>query len=225
MEKSINTGAVFVEQKLGNEDFRKYVEAFGFNRPTGIDLTGEIGGNISNLKNGNPDIDFATASFGQGIAVTPLEMATAIGAIANSGKLMQPYLVQKIIHSDGQEEDIQPKLVRQVVTEQTAAKLTAMLVNTVRKGYDKIKIDNYFVAGKTGTAQVPNEKSSGYSDQTIHSFVGYAPAYNPKFLIFIKMDNPKLPQGINFASNSLAPTFADMTKYLLNYYEIPPDTN
>jgi len=220
LEKSINTGAVFIERTVGNEDFRKYVEAFGFNRPTGIDLAGEIGGNINNLK-GNKEIDFATASFGQGIAVTPLELVAAIGAIANEGKMMKPYVVEKIVHSDGREQNFEPEPVRQVISEQTANKLTAMLVNTVRSGYDKVKIKGYFIAGKTGTAQVPLEDKAGYSsDETIHSFAGYAPAYNPKFLIFIKMDKPR---GIAFASDSLSPVFANIARYLFNYYEIPPD--
>lgn len=218
LEKSINTGAVFVERQTGEENFKKYVEAFGFDRPTGIDLAGESSGNISNLKSGR-EINFATASFGQGIAVTPIQMASAISVIANGGKLMKPYLVDKIVYPDGQEKKTEPIMTRQVVSERTAAKLTAMLVSTVRNGYDKIKLDRYFVAGKTGTAQIPSP-DGGYSDEYIHSFVGYAPAYDPKFLIFIKMDKPA---GITFASDSLSPVFADMAQYLLNYYEVPPE--
>ena len=220
LEKSINTGAVFVQRTIGNALFRKYVEAFGLNQLTNVDLFGEVKGDINNLNEGSPQINFATASFGQGIAVTPLEIVSAIGAIANNGKLMRPYLVDKIVRADGQEEKTQPQMIRQVISPQAAAKLTAMLVSTVRNGYDKIKIKGYFIAGKTGTAQVPNENSRGYTDETIHSFVGYAPAYDPKFLIFLKMDKPK---GINFASNSLAPTFAEIANYLFNYYEIPPE--
>lgn len=219
LEKSINTGAIFVQRLIGRDIFKKYVEAFGFDRPLGIDLTGEITGNLHNLQEGR-EINFATASFGQGISVTSLQMAAAIGAIANGGKLMKPYLVQKIVSADGQEIQTQPQAIRQVISPLTASKLTAMLVSTVRNGYDKIKIKDYFIAGKTGTAQIPDEKNGGYSDQTIHSFAGYAPAYNPKFLIFLEMERP---QGINFASDSLAPTFADITQYLLNYYDIPPE--
>lgn len=220
LEKSINTGAVFAQRQVGGEFFRKYVEAFGFERPTGIDLAGEIGGSINNLRPGNPEINFATASFGQGIAVTPIEIVTAIGAIANEGKLMRPYLVSKILKPDGQEIVIKPELVRQVVTSKTADTLTAMLVETAREGYDKVKIKDYFVAAKTGTAQIPNSEGRGYSDETIHSFIGYAPAFNPKFLIFFKIDRPK---GIRFASDSLSGVFTEMTRYLLNYYEIPPE--
>lgn len=220
LEKSINTGAVFVQQKIGQRVFREYVEAFGIKQPTGIDLIGEVAGNINNLRADSPEINFATASFGQGISVTPLGMATAIAAIANEGKLMRPFLVSKTIKPDGQEIVTQPQVVSQVITSRTANTLTAMLVNTVRKGYDKLKVGNYFVAGKTGTAQIPDPEGRGYITQTIHSFVGYAPAFDPKFLIFLKIDKPK---GINFASDSLSLAFSEMTRYLLNYYEIAPE--
>ena len=220
LEKSINTGAIFVERLVGSENFLKYVEAFGFGKLTGIDLDGEITNNISNIKIGKPDINFATASFGQGISVTPIQMISAIGAIANEGKLMRPYIVDKIIHYDGTETLIQPEFVRQVISPQAASKLTAMLVSTVRNGYDKININNYFIAGKTGTAQVSSLDEEGYTEDTIHSFVGYAPAYNPKFIIFIKLEKPK---DVKWASGSLIEPFTELTKYLLDYYEIPPD--
>lgn len=220
LEKSINTGAVFAQQKVGADLFREYVEKFGFGEATGIDLYGEISGNISGLKSGSPEINFATASFGQGIAVTPMELITALSAIANQGKLMKPYLVEKIIHADGSEEKIEPQMKRQVISPEAAKKLTSMLVSTVRNGYDKIKLTGYFVAGKTGTAQIPNLNERGYSSDSIHTFVGWAPAFDPKFIILLKMDRPK---GINFASDSLSPPFTNLTKYLLNYYEIPPE--
>jgi cell division protein FtsI/penicillin-binding protein 2 len=221
LEKSINTGAVFVQRKIGPDVFRDYVEKFGLGEKTGIDLGGEVGGNLGGLKRGSPEINFATASFGQGIAITPIELIAALGAIANQGKLMKPYIVDKIIDADGNETETRPTVVRQVVSSDTAAKVTSMLVSTVNNGYDKIKLKGYDVAGKTGTAQIPDPKTGGYLDasQTIHTFVGWAPASNPKFIILLKMDKPK---GINFASNSLAPSFANITKYLLNYYEIPP---
>ncbi|KKS66565.1 MAG: Peptidoglycan glycosyltransferase [Parcubacteria group bacterium GW2011_GWC2_42_6] len=220
LEKSINTGVVYAEHLMGPDIFKKYIEAFGFYKRTDIDLMGEIVSNLSGLKDSR-EINFATAAFGQGIAVTPLQIATAISAIANDGKLMRPYIVEKIVDQDGREDLIGPQVVAQVIRPQSAGQLTAMLVSTVRNGYDKIKMDDYFVAGKTGTAQIPNEDKRGYNpDDTIHSFVGYAPAYDPKFLIFLKVDKP---HGINFASESLAPVFADLTRYLLNYYEIPPE--
>ncbi|MBI4836894.1 MAG: penicillin-binding protein 2 [Candidatus Portnoybacteria bacterium] len=221
LEKSINTGAIFVQRKIGPDVFRDYVKKFGLGEKTGIDLGGEVGGNLGGLKRGGPEINFATAAFGQGIAITPIELITALGAIANRGKLMKPYLVDKIIDADGNETETQPMMVRQVISPDTALKVTSMLVSTVNNGYDKIKLSGYDVAGKTGTAQIPDPKTGGYLDssETIHTFVGWAPASNPKFIILLKMDKPK---GIDFASNSLASSFANITRYLLNYYEIPP---
>jgi len=218
LERSINTGVIFVQRLIGGETFLKYIEAFGFDELTNIDLASEARGSLANIRE-DREINYATAAFGQGISVTPLQMASAIAAIANNGQLMRPYVVEKIVDVDGQETITEPQVIRQVMAPQNAAKLTAMLVSTVRNGYDKVKLPGYFVAGKTGTAQIPT--ANGYSvDETIHSFEGFAPAYNPKFLIFLKLDKPR---GINFASESLAPVFTDIAKYLFNYYEIPPE--
>ncbi len=218
LEKSINTGAVFVQRLIGGEIFKKYIEAFGFDEPTGIDLAGEGSGDLKNIRE-NREINFATAAFGQGVAVTPLEMAAAIAAIANDGQLMRPFVVEKIVAPDGQETIIEPQIIRQVIAPQNAGQLTAMLVSTVRNGYDKVKLPGYFVAGKTGTAQIAS--GHGYSDSgTNHTFIGYAPAYSPKFLIFLRMEKPN---GIKFASDSLAPVFTDLARYLFNYYGIPPE--
>lgn len=221
LEKSINTGVVFVQRLIGGKVFEDYIKAFGFGERCEVDLAGEAAGSLRNIDENN-EVNFATAAFGQGISATPLEMAGAIAAIANQGKLMRPYLVEKTLRSDGQEEITEPQVLRQAVSAETANKLTGMLVSTVRNGYDKIKIKNYAVAGKTGTAQIPDEKGKYKADETIHSFVGYAPAYDPKFLIFLKMDSP---HGIEFASESLSPVFSELTQYLLNYYEIPPENS
>ncbi len=221
LEKSINTGVIFIQRLVGGDIFREYIEAFGFGEPTGVDLAGEALGDLNNVKKEKREINFATAAFGQGISVTPLQMVSAMAAIANDGKLMRPYLVEKIVTPDGQEKITQPETIRQVISSKSASQLTAMLVSTVRNGYDKIKIKNYFIAGKTGTAQIPNKDRSGYStDETNHTFIGFAPAYNPQFIIFLKMENPR---GIEFASESLAPVFGELAQYLFNYYEIPPE--
>jgi len=219
LENSINTGAVFVQQKMSHEAFRQYVEDFGFDRPTGIDLTGEIGGDISNLSE-NRDINFATASFGQGVAITPLELITALAAVANQGKVMRPFGVEKIIEANGQEIITEPQIVKEVIYPKTAVQLTRMLISTIENSYDrKAQVKGYDVAGKTGTAQVPNLESGGYSDKTIHTFVGFAPAFDPKFIVLIKIDNPK---GIRFASDSITPVFRRLAEYMFNYFEIPP---
>jgi cell division protein FtsI/penicillin-binding protein 2 len=219
LEKSINTGAVFVQQEIGQDIFRDYVQRFNFDRPTGVDLIGEVGGNISNLFTGR-EINLATISFGQGITVTPLGLITAIGAIANQGKLMQPYLVERIIKSDGQEIGRELKTVREVISPQTAGELTKMMVSVVENGFGQpARVAGYNIAGKTGTAQVADLEEGGYSEETIHTFVGFAPAFNPQFIILIKLDEP---QGINFAADSTSPVFKKMAEYLFNYLEIPP---
>ena len=218
LEKSINTGTMFVENLVGDENFLNHVINMGFGQKTGVDLPGEISGDIINLYSGRK-INFLTASFGQGIAVTPLQLINAYSAIANGGKLMKPYLVDKIQKEGGQFATTEPEIVSIPISEKTAIKLQSMLVGVVDNGFDKARIKGYDIAGKTGTAQVP-DGGGGYSkDEFIHNFVGFAPAYNAKFTLLIKMDKPK---GIIFAADSLSPVFKDIAAFLLNYYNIPP---
>lgn len=218
LEKSINTGAVFVAQKLGRPNFRNYLKKFGFGSLTKIELPDEMIGDISNLDQ-KQKIYLATASFGQGITVTPIQMVNAIAAIANKGKLMKPYLIEAII-KDGQKIIQEPEFIRQVISPSVASSLTAMMVSVCEKGYGKgAQVKDYYVAGKTGTAQIP-QKGGGYSDETIHSFVGFAPATDPKFAVLIKFDKP---QKGRFAESTAVPVFAQLTEFILDYYHIPPD--
>jgi len=217
LEKSLNTGAIFVQQKLGKNDFKKYVEKFGFSEKTGIDLSGEISSNLSNL-NKKRDLEYATAAFGQGIAVTSIQLITALSAIANDGILLRPYIVEKVIYKDGKEEITKIKEKTRVISSETASRLTAMLISVVDNGFGKkAKVDGYLIAGKTGTAQIA--EPGGYSEDTIHTFGGFFPALNPYFSLLIKIDKPK---GIRFASDSVAPCFSRIAQYILNYYEIAP---
>jgi cell division protein FtsI/penicillin-binding protein 2 len=219
LEKSLNTGAVFVQQKIGQDIFSDYVQKFNFGQLTGVDLTGEVKGDIFNLFSGR-EINLATISFGQGITVTPLELIAAVGAIANEGKLMRPFLVEKVIKPNGEEVVSQPKVIRDVISSGTSRDLTRMMVSVVENGFGKpAKVPGYDIAGKTGTAQVPDFEKGGYSEEIIHSFVGFAPAFNPEFVILIKLDKPK---GIRFAADSVSPVFKRLAEYLLNYLEIPP---
>lgn len=218
LEKSLNTGAVFVARKVGLAVFRTFVKNFGFASLTGIEQPGESMGDISNLDNPR-EIYLATASFGQGISVTPIQLITAISAIANQGKLMKPYLVDKIIREDGTVTHNQPKFIRQVISPATATTLSAMMVSVLENGYGKLaRVPGYWIAGKTGTAEVANP-AGGYSDKTIHSFVGFAPNENPKFVGLVKINNP---QKGNFAESTAAPVFGKIADYLLTYYNVPP---
>ena len=218
LERSVNTGAMYVQDQVGDDNFLNYAINFGFGQKTGIDLPGEVPGDITNLYSGRK-INFLTASFGQGIAVTPVQLINAYSAIANGGKLMKPYIVEKIIKEGGEEEVIQPEIVAIPISEKTATKLKSMLVGVVDNGFDKARISGYDIAGKTGTAQIPDGKGGYLEDEYIHDFLGFAPAFDPKFVILIKVDRPK---GITFAADSLSPTFRDIAVFLLNYYSIPP---
>lgn len=214
--KSINTGAVFMSHLIGLENFRRYVEKFGFGKPTGIELPAEAKGDIKNLSE-KKEIYLATASFGQGIAVTPLQMTMAFAVLANNGKLMKPYLVKEIISGDFVTK-IKPEEQTQVISPLTAEVLKEILISCVKNGWGKrAAVKGYLVAGKTGTAQVAYLK--GYSEKTIHSFAGFAPADDPKFVALVKLDNPK---SASFSDQTAAPTFGKLADFLLKYFEIPP---
>jgi cell division protein FtsI/penicillin-binding protein 2 len=214
LEKSINTGAIFAQRALGAEKFLKYLDSFKLFEPTYIELEGEIFSENRKLKKGK-EIDFATASFGQGIEITPLQLMRAFSAIANEGKLAEPHIV------DSKTIKIKPELSQNVISSKTASQLAAMMVNVVESGFGKkAKIPGYYIAGKTGTAQVPFEDKKGYYlDRTVQSFIGFAPAFDPEFLILVKFDNPKAKS----AEYSAAPIFHDLAKYIIDYRQIPPD--
>jgi len=223
LEKSINTGAVFAVNQVENSDFLEYLERFGLFEKTEIDLKGEIAPSNRELKQGR-DINFATASYGQGIEMTPLQLVRAFSAVANNGKLVRPYLVEKIIKNDGVFETEHQVSSDNVISHSTAVKLTTMLVSVVEEGFSKAaRIPGYYVAGKTGTAQVSfaalGIDKKGYSEKTWQSFVGYAPAFNPQFLILVKLNNP----GTRTAEYSAVPVFRELAKYIIDYWQIPPD--
>lgn len=223
LEKSINTGAVFVERQLGHNRFLEYLEKFGFFEPTGIDLQGEIFSENKEFKKGY-EINYATASFGQGIEITPLQMARAFAVIANGGKQVWPFLVEEIFKKGEVVEKGTEVLRENIISQETSSKLTAMLVSVTENGYAKgARIPGYYVAGKTGTSQIPwsslGRDRKGYSDKTWQSFIGFAPAFNPRFLVLIKLDDPEAKT----AEYSAVPIFAELGKYIVDYLEIPPD--
>lgn len=219
LESSLNTGAIFAMRQVGAVTFADYVKNFGFGEKTGIELGAESFGNINNLlKSKIKEIDAATASFGQGIAVTPLQMIMSYQAIANQGMLMKPYIVETIIHQNDQREEIKPKQAGLIVSAQTADTILAMLVNIVERGHSsKAYIPGYYIGGKTGTAQIAGV--GGYlKNQYIHTFVGIAPIEDPSFVMLTKIDNPK---DVIYAEGSAVPLWKDIADFILKYYQVP----
>ncbi len=222
LNQSLNTGMVFVEQYLGKEKLRDYLLGYGIKNKTEIDLPNETSGLVSNL-NSPREIEYANASFGQGIALTPVEMIRALASLSNGGNLVTPHLVKSIKYDDGIKKEINYPIIPTKITPATSEEITNMLVTVMDKSLKGglAKFDHYSVAVKTGTAQVANPKDGGYyEDRHTHSFFGYFPAYDPKFIIFLYAVNPK---GVPYASQTWADPFLDITKFLINYYEIPPD--
>lgn len=209
IEQSVNTGAVFAEQKIGHKKFYEYLRKFGFGEKTGIDLPDEVSGSLKNLeKKYTRDIDFATASFGQGTAVTPIQMIGAFASIANGGLLMRPFV----------SADEKPYIVRRVMQKSTSDAVIGMMESAVEKAR-LASIPQYRVAGKTGTAQIPDFQNGGYEDAFIHTYIGFAPAENAKFVILIKLDRPNAP----LAGATVVPAFKELAQFILNYYNIPPE--
>lgn len=219
LDESLNTGMVYVMRKMGRDVLTQYVEQFGFGTLSGIELSTEAPGTIDALRE-SAEVYAATASFGQGITVTPLQVVMAYGAIANGGALMQPYVVDEMRYPDGTVEKTQPKKVRQVLTEKTATTIGAMMVSVVENGHGKrAGVKGYYIAGKTGTAQVAG--NGGYlAGVTNGSFAGFGPVGDPKFAMIVKLENPKT---VEWAESSAAPIFGQIADFLVDYYGIAPE--
>lgn len=222
LNQSLNTGATFVALKMGRETFRNYMYGYGLRDTTGIDLPGEVGGLTDNLES-TRDVEYATASFGQGIAVTPITMVRALSSLGNGGYLIKPHVTKSIDYTLGLSDEREVIEQGRVLKQATSEEITRMLVTVVDKALagGTMSLPHYRVAAKTGTAQIADPENGGYyEDQYLHSFFGYFPAYDPEFLVFLYMVNPK---GVRYASETLTQPFFDIAKFLINYYEIPPD--
>ncbi len=215
---SDNTGMVFIGKKMGTDKVYDYIDKFGFGKTTNVDLQDEMSPDIRPRKDWK-EVDLATATFGQGIAVTPIQMVRAVSSIANGGKLMEPHIVQKIITPD-KEIVIQPKIVATPISEDTARTVTEMMIQAVEQGESKVfKPKGFMIAGKTGTAQIP---VAGHYDanKTIASFVGFAPAQDPKFVMLVRYDQPS---SSIYGAETAAPTFFAIARELFTYYGIAPE--
>lgn len=222
LNQSLNTGVAHIVKEMGKNNFAEYMKSFGLGKETGIDLPNETHGLIENLSSPR-DIEYATASFGQGIALTPIETVRALAVLGNGGKLVNPHLVKRVNYRIGGYKEIKPGVDVQVLKPETSEDISRMLVGVVDTALlnGKVKMERYSIAAKTGTAQIPRENGRGYyEDRYLHSFFGYFPAYEPKFIVFLYSFDPK---GVRYASETLTYPFMDITKFLINYYQIPPD--
>ncbi len=219
LEYSSNVGMVFVQKQLGSDLLLKYLNNLGFGQLTDIDLE-EENSPLLRPKSDWYEIDYASASFGQGIAVTPLQMVRAVGAIANGGRLMRPYIVKSIKDKNNRVINISTKTDKEVFKKEAASMLTEMMVSAVDNGETRlIKPAGYKIAGKTGTAQMA---IAGHYDaeKTIASFVGFAPVGKPKFVMLVTI---REPTASPWGSETAAPVFFSIAKELFSYYGISPD--
>lgn len=222
LNQSLNTGVSFVVTKVGTKRFGQYLHDFGLGEETGIDLPNETVGMLKNLESPRA-IEYATASYGQGIALTPIATVKALSALGNGGRLITPHVAKRIVYDSGMEKEVEFPDDGQVITEETSKTITRMLVEVVDTALmgGKVKMERYSIAAKTGTAQIAKVGERGYyDDRYLHSFFGYFPAYEPKFLVFLYTIEPK---GVRYASETLTMPFMDVSKFLISYYNVPPD--
>jgi cell division protein FtsI (penicillin-binding protein 3)/stage V sporulation protein D (sporulation-specific penicillin-binding protein) len=223
LSQSLNTGVAFITGKMGNKKLREYfLDKYKMGEETGIDLPGEVAGLVSNLDSPR-DIEYMTASFGQGIALTPIATVRALATLANGGKLVQPHIVKKIRYKTGLSKTFDyTDEIEQVLKPESAEEVTRMLVKVVDEvlAGGKEKMEHYSIGVKTGTAQIAKPRGGYYEDRYLHSYFGYGPAYDAKFIVFLMTIEPKQAK---YASQTLTEPFMDIMKYLLNYYDVPPD--
>lgn len=219
LSRSLNVGAATIATWMGPETFYSYLQRFGFGRPSAIDLMAEASG-LMPLPGDElwTESFLATNAYGQGLAVTPLQMITAASALANDGYLMQPYVVQEI-HSSGGAYIHEPAVLSRPISPETAHQLTAMLVTAVSREVPDAQVEGYTIAGKTGTAQIA-ENGIYLPDDVIGSFIGWLPADDPEIIVLVKLDRPK---SAPWGSLTAVPVFAALADELVVMLDIPPD--
>jgi cell division protein FtsI/penicillin-binding protein 2 len=209
IEHSINSGAIWAENATGNSIFLSYLKKFGLDQKTGVDLPGEVSGNLSQLTPNAPQVDWDTAAYGQGIAMTPIELVDAVSAIANGGLLMRPYL----------NTSLQPQVIRRVISSSTSEQVTQMMVDAVDLA-QVAEINGYAMAGKTGSAYIPNPDGGGYLNELTDSYIGFGPTSNPRFIAFIRLNTIPVT---SLAAETVVPAWNQLAQWIINYYDIAPD--
>ena len=219
LERSLNAGAAWVGQKIGTQRLIDSFHAFGFGRPTGVDLAGEVSGSVRPIAQWYP-VDVGTASFGQGVSVSALQLAMAYAALANGGTLYRPYVMASRRDADG-EHRTAPLVVDRPVTADTAATLRSMLLSTVDTGIaHNAAIAGFSVAGKTGTAQIASPDGSYVDDQYVSSFAGFFPADDPKYVVLVVLEKP---ESRLLGTLTATDAFKGVAQDILRYARIQPD--
>lgn len=222
LNQSLNTGVSYIVDTMGMQRFREYFLGLQLGEETGIDLPSETNGLVDNLDSPRK-IEYATASYGQGIAMTPVATIRALATLANRGKMVTPHLAESIVYENGRVQELEYPEGEQIFRPETTETVSRMLTRVVDEALagGDVALPHFTVAAKTGTAQMADPVNGGYAeDEFFHSFFGYFPAYEPRFIVLLYTVEP---QGVRYASETLTDPFMDITSFLLNYYQISPD--
>jgi cell division protein FtsI/penicillin-binding protein 2 len=220
MQHSLNVCLAWVGEKLGQDNFYHYIQAFGFGYPTGVDLHNEAAGTLRLPEDtGWSQADMVTNTFGQGLAVTPMQMVMSVSAFVNEGKMVIPHVVKAVVQ-DGSQYNISPQFSGAPISAETAATMSEMLADSLEFESSMALVPGYRLAGKTGTAQIPTENGTYDENQTNTSFIGWGPVDDPRFIVFVWLERPETSI---WASEIAAPAFADIVERLVVLMNIPPD--
>jgi stage V sporulation protein D (sporulation-specific penicillin-binding protein) len=219
LANSDNVAMVWVAEKLGSEKLDEYLRKFNIGSKTGIELPGEAGGTLKDGKKWR-DIERATIAFGQGMTATPIQLAAAYGPLVNGGTYHEPYIVNAVIDENGKRTVKDNGPGEQVLKPDTSAQIMDMMVHVVDKSHNRASVAGYKIGGKSGTAQIAED--GGYRDDTYnHTFVGFGPRENPRFIVFTRIEKPDIAITGPFSERTAVPLFQKVMQFLLTYEQVP----